>query len=132
MDGDFALVYGDGTEDLITIACPEGKKELRVSFNPAWETGYTKADGTVFNGPFDKAIVTFDDKAFEGVQDTSVKDGTVYVVKADADSVTAVMLATNAAISLTSDVEQIRDGMPDTGGAFDMFATTCAQINGLK
>jgi len=42
------------------------------------------------------------------------------------------MLATNAAISLTSDVEQIRDGMPDTGGAFDMFATTCAQINGLK
>lgn len=119
---------GDG----IQIACPEAKKELRISIAPAWEVGYGKPDGTVFEGPTDKVTVSFGDKNFEAVQDASLKDEVVYVMPADADSVTAIMLATNATVALASDPQQTREGVADETGNFDMFATTCAQINGLK
>jgi hypothetical protein len=119
-------------EDGIQIACPEAKKELRITVAPAWEVGYGKPDGTTFEGPTDKVTVSFGDKSFEAVQDASLKDEVVYVMPADADSVTAVMLATNAKVTLASDPQQTREGIADESGSFDMFATTCAQINGLK
>lgn len=128
LDGDMTLAFGDD----IRISCPEAKKQLRVTIAPAWEVGYGKDDGTTFTGPTDKVSVTFGDKTFPAVQDAAVKDEAVYVLAADADSVTAVMMATNAKVTLTSDPQQIREGQSDDSGAFDMFATTCAQINGLK
>lgn len=127
-----ALRYG--TDGDVRIACEEGQKTLRVSIVPDWERGYGKDDGTVFDGPYDKATVTFGDKSFPAVLDPKPADdgtGTTYVLPADADTVTAIMLGTNARIVLDAD-GQVREGTPDAGGAFDMFATTCAQINGLR
>ncbi|MBL9012213.1 MAG: hypothetical protein JNL56_13645 [Alphaproteobacteria bacterium] len=127
-----ALRYG--TDGDVRIACEEGQKTLRVSIVPDWERGYGKDDGTVFDGPYDKATVTFGDKSFPAVLDPKPADdgtGTTYVLPADADTVTAIMLGTNAKIVLDADA-QVREGTPDTSGAFDMFATTCAQINGLR
>jgi len=55
------------------------------------------------------------------------------VLPANADTVTAVMMANNARLVVTNqDGEQERGGAPDDTGAFDTFATTCAQINGLR
>jgi hypothetical protein len=43
------------------------------------------------------------------------------------------MMANNIRLSMTNaDGEQERVGVPVDNGAFDMFATTCAQINGLR
>jgi len=57
----------------------------------------------------------------------------VYLLPANADTVTAVMMANNARLVVTNqDGEQERGGAPDDTGAFDTFATTCAQINGLR
>ncbi len=127
-----------GLDDGISIACPEGEKTLEIYATPAWETGYAMADGKVFDGPLDAATVSFGDKSFDAKlapKGKDVKDEDylpVYVLPADADSVSAVMLATNAKVTLKSDPEQTREGDPDESGAFDMFATTCAQINGLR
>lgn len=116
---------GDG----LTITCEEAKGVLRVSFEPAWEK----------EGPFDKATLHFDDKAFPVTIDASAaKDALdtyrpVYVLPANADTVTAVMMAHNARLVVTNqDGEQERGDAPTDNGAFDMFGTTCAQINGLR
>lgn len=132
MEEDLTLAFGTPDAATISISCPGGLKQLRISAVPAWEVGYGKPDGTTFTGPTDKVTVTFGDKSFAAVQDPAIKDEMNYVLAADADSVTAVMLATNAQIALASDPQQTREGTADTGGAFDMFATTCAQINGLR
>ncbi len=132
MEEELSLDYGNDDDAAISILCPEGMKQLRISVTPAWEVGYGKPDGSVFNGPTDKITVSFGDKTFEAVQDPSMQEEMSYVMTADADSVTAVMLAKNAKVTLASDAEQTREGTSDEGGAFDMFATTCAQINGLK
>jgi hypothetical protein len=127
----WALRYGaDGD---VRIACEEGAKTLRVSIAPDWERGYGKDDGSVFNGPYDKAAIQLGDKTFEGTLATPTDDGigTTYLLPADADTVTALMLGTNAKVTLKAD-GQTREGTPDASGAFDMFATTCAQINGLR
>lgn len=116
---------GDG----LSIGCEEAKGVLRLSFEPAWEK----------EGPFDEAVVHFGDKSFPVTIDTSVAAGEAdanrprYVLPANADTVTAVMLADNARLVVTNqDGEQERGGATDETGAFDMFATTCAQINGLR
>ena len=116
---------GDG----LSIGCEEAKGVLRLSFEPAWEK----------EGPFDKAVVHFGDKSFPVTIDTSVAAGAAdanrphYVLPANADTVTAVMLANNARLVVTNqDGEQERGGATDETGAFDMFGTTCAQINGLR
>lgn len=116
---------GDG----LSIACEEAKGVLRLSFEPAWEK----------EGPFDKAVVHFGDKSFPVTIDTSGAAGAAdanrphYVLPANADTVTAVMLADNARLVVTNqDGEQERGGTTDETGAFDMFGTTCAQINGLR
>ena len=121
-----ALTWGS---DGLSIACEEAKGVLRLSFEPAWEK----------DGPFDKAVVHFGDKSFPVAIDTSAVAGDpdrnrpVYVLPANADTVTAVMLANNARLVVSNqDGEQERGGEPDTSGSFDMFATTCAQINGLR
>ena len=124
---DWTLTFGED----ISIACPEAKKQLRITLAPAWEVGYGKPDGTVFDGPIDKVTVTLGDKTFEATQDPALKE-TVYVMPADADSVTAIMMATNVKVELTSDAQQVREGTADEAGTFDLFATTCAQINGLR
>lgn len=128
MEHDLTLVFGDYENPSISIACPEGLKQLRISATPAW----SQADGAAVNGPTDKITLTLGDKSFEAVQDPEINNAMAYVLKADADSVTAVMMAKNAKIALASDPQQTREGTEDTGGAFDMFATTCAQINGLR
>ena len=116
---------GDG----LSIACEEAKGVMRIFFAPAWE----------MEGPFDRAIVHFGDKSFPVTIDaTAVKEerdkySPVYLLPANADTVTAVMLANNARLVVTNqDGEQERGGEPNETGAFDMFATTCAQINGLR
>ncbi len=126
----WALRYGDGD---VRIACEEGAKTLRVSIAPDWERGYGKDDGTVFDGPYDKAAIQLGDKTFEGTLAAPTDDGigTTYLLPADADTVSALMLGNNAKVTLKSDA-QTREGSPDASGAFDMFATTCAQINGLR
>lgn len=131
MDGVLTLHYGaDGD---VAISCAEGAGQLRISIVPDWERGYGKEDGTVFDGPYDVAIVRFGETAFEAkLAPASPEDaGAVYLLPADADTVSAIMLATNASVELKAD-GQVREGTPDTEGAFDMFATTCAQINGLR
>ncbi|HRK70198.1 MAG TPA: hypothetical protein PLA85_01325 [Micropepsaceae bacterium] len=131
MDGVLTLHYGaDGG---VAISCAEGAGQLRISIVPDWEIGYGKEDGTIFEGPVDIAVVRFGDKPFEAsLAPKSPEDaGPVYLLPADADTVSAIMLATNASVELKSD-GQLREGTPDTQGAFDMFATTCAQINGLR
>lgn len=134
MEEDMTLFFGTYEDQAISISCPEGLKQLRIAVAPAWEVGYGKPDGTTFNGPIDKITVTFGDKSFEAAQDPAIPTSSElsYVLKADADSVTAVMMAKNAKIALTSDPQQVREGTADTEGTFDMFATTCAQINGLR
>jgi hypothetical protein len=116
---------GDG----LSIACEEAKGVMRIFFAPAWEK----------EGPFDKAVVHFGDKSFPvtidaaAMKDDNDKYSPVYLLPADADTVTAVMLANNARLVVTNqDGEQERSGTLDETGAFDMFATTCAQINGLR
>jgi hypothetical protein len=116
---------GDG----LSIGCEEAKGVLRLSFEPAWEK----------EGPFDKAVIHFGDKSFPVTIDTSAAAGApdanrpVYVLPANADTVTAVMLATNARLVISNqDGAQERGGEPTDNGSFDMFATTCAQINGLR
>lgn len=127
----WALRYGpDGG---VRVACAEGAKTLRVSIAPDWERGYGKGDGTVFDGPYDKAAIKLGDTSFEGALAAPTDDGigTTYVLPANADTVTALMLGNNVTVTLPAD-GQTRQGEPDTTGAFDMFATTCAQINGLR
>ncbi len=122
-----------GIDGAVAIACAEGAGQLRISIVPDWERGYGKEDGSIFDGPFDTAVVRFGDKAFEATLAPASPDdvGAVYLLPANADTVTAIMLATNASVELKSD-GQLREGETDTGGAFDMFATTCAQLNGLR
>jgi hypothetical protein len=116
---------GDG----LSIACEEARGVMRIFFAPAWEK----------EGPFDKAVVHFGDASFPVTIDAAaMKDESdlyrpVYLLPADADTVTAVMLANNARLVVTNqDGEQERSGTVDEAGVFDMFATTCAQINGLR
>ena len=118
-------IGGDG----LTITCEEAKGLLRVSFEPAWEK----------EGPFDKATLHLGDKAYPVTIDVAAakdpldKYRPVYVLPANADSVTAVMMANNARLVVTNqDGEQERGGTPTDNGSFDMFGTTCAQINGLR
>lgn len=113
----------------LTLTCEEAKKTLRLSFVPAWEK----------DGPFDKATVFFGDKSFPVTIDVSAQEDPldkyrpVYVLPADADTVTAVMLGTNIRLVVTNqDGEQERVGEPADNGSFDIFGTTCAQINGLR
>ena len=113
----------------LTITCEEAKGVLRVSFEPAWEK----------EGPFDKATLHLGDKAFPvAIDAAAAKDALdkyrpVYVLPANADTVTAVMMANNARLVVTNqDGEQERGGTPTDNGAFDTFGTTCAQINGLR
>jgi hypothetical protein len=122
------LTLGFGGDGL-SIACEEAKGVLSISFAPAWEK----------EGPFDKAVIHFGDTSFPVTMDaTAKKEGMerfspVYVLPANADTVTAVMMANNARLVVTNqDGEQERGGAPDDTGAFDTFATTCAQINGLR
>ncbi len=128
IDGDWTLFYGG----MVQIACPEAKGQLRLTVLPRWNSLAGAGGAAPLNGPIDKVTVTFGDKSFAAALDTAVADKPVYVLPADADSVTAIMLAKNAVVTLASDTAQIREGREDTGGAFDMFATTCAQINGLR
>lgn len=121
-----ALRSGDGG---LTITCEEAKGELQLSFEPAWEK----------EGPFDRAAVHFGDTSFPVLIDASLmktdldRYRPVYVLPANADTVTAVMMASNARLVVTNqDGEQVREGEPADNGAFDMFGTTCAQINGLR
>jgi hypothetical protein len=116
---------GDG----LSIACEEATGVMRISFAPAWEK----------EGPFDKAVVHFGDMSFPvtidaaAMKDENDRYRPVYLLSADADTVTAVMLANNARLVVTNpDGEQERSGTVDEAGVFDMFATTCAQINGLR
>jgi len=116
---------GDG----LSIGCEEAKGIMRISFAPAWEK----------EGPFDKAVVHFGDKSFPVTIDAAaVKEDVdryrpAYLLPANAETVTAVMMASNARLVVTNqDGEQERGGAPSDTGAFDMFATTCAQINGLR
>jgi hypothetical protein len=120
------LAYGG---DGLSIACEEAKGVMRILLAPAWEK----------EGPFDKAVIYFGDTSFPvAIEATAIKGqndnySPVYLLPADADTVTAVMLASNARLVVSNqDGEQQRSGTPDEAGAFDMFATTCAQINGLR
>jgi len=116
---------GDG----LSIACEEAKGVMRISFAPAWEKEW----------PFDKAVIHFGDRSFPVAIDAdAMKEDVdrfrpVYLLPANADTVTAVMMASNARLVVNNqDGEQERGGEPNDTGAFDMFATTCAQINGLR
>ena len=116
---------GDG----LSIACEEAKGVMRISFAPAWEK----------EGSFDKAVIHFGDKSFPVAIDAdAMKEDVdrfrpVYLLPANEDTVTAVMMTSNARLVVNNqDGEQERGGEPNDTGAFDMFATTCAQINGLR
>lgn len=122
-----------GEDPSVIVTCPEAAGRLDVVVVPAWEEGYGTADGGTFAGPYDKVEIRAGDKSFAAVEDpaaTSDHGGRVYTMSADADTVTAVMLATNLTVTLTPDGQE-RAGVEDTTGALDLFATTCAQINGL-
>jgi hypothetical protein len=141
--GSWRLGEGDvlmlewGTDDPITLTCAEGKKTLEVYTAPAWETGYTMENGKVFEGPLETVVVSFGKTTFEATLVPKAPGQTdddyfpTYTLPANADTVTAVMLADNMTVTLKAD-GQVREATPDTTGAFDMFATTCAQINGLR
>ena len=131
-DGE-VLTLAAGDDPGVIVTCPEAEGRLDFAVVPAWEEGYGTTDGGTFAGPYDKVTVTVGDKTFEAVEDLSAASDysdRVYTMPADADTVTAIMLGDNITVTLTSD-GQTRTGTVDTTGAFDMFATTCAQINGL-
>jgi hypothetical protein len=113
-------------DDGLTLVCEEAKKTLRLSFQPAWEK----------DGPFDIATVQLGDKSFAPAIDVAAsadRSRPIYILPADADTVTAVMLANTLTLTVNNnDGEQQRSGPVDTDGVFDQFATTCAQINGLR
>ena len=122
--GPLRMSWREGDSDL-SITCEEAKKTLRFDFSPAWE----------LDGPHPLAKITLGDKTFDAPADpasvSADKYRPNYVLPANADTVTALMMATNAVIALP-DNSQTREGATDAQGAFDMFATTCAQINGLR
>ena len=127
------LTLAAGDDPSVIVACPEAEGRLDVAVVPAWEEGYGTTDGGTFTGPYDKVTVTVGDKTFDAVEDPAAATeyaDRVYTMPADADTVTAIMLGDNITVTLTSD-GQTRTGTVDTTGALDMFATTCAQINGL-
>lgn len=120
------LAYGG---DGLAIACEEAKGVMRISIATAWEK----------EGPFDAAVVRFGETDFPvsidaGANvDASDTYRPVYLLPANADTVTAVMMADNATLTMTNaEGIQERSGEPDDSGAFDAFATTCAQLNGLR
>jgi len=127
-----------GADDGIAIICPEGKKVLEITATPQWETGYTMENGKIFDGSLDEVTVSFGKVTFPATLVPKAADQKeedyfpTYTLAATTDSVTAIMLADNVTITLKSDPDQVREGTPDASGAFDTFATTCAQINGLK
>ena len=118
-------VGGDG----LSIACEEAKGVMRISFAPAWEK----------EGRFDKAVVHFGAASFPVTIDAAAmkedidRYRPVYLLPANPDTVTAVMMANTARLVVANQAgEQERGGASDDTGAFDTFATTCAQINGLR
>jgi hypothetical protein len=122
-----------GEEPSVVVRCAEGKGTLVINVIPAWEEGYGTADGGVFAGPYDKVLVKIGDKTFDAMEDPAAASedyDRAYSMPADADTVTAIMLGDNITVTLAADGQE-RSGTVDTTGAFDMFATTCAQINGL-
>jgi hypothetical protein len=131
-DGDH-LTLAAGEDPSVIVTCPEAESRLDFAVVPAWEADYGTTDGGIFTGPYDKVTVTIGDKTFEAVEDPAAATETfdrVYTMPADADTVTAIMLGDNITVTLASDGQE-RTGTVDTTGALDMFATTCAQINGL-
>jgi hypothetical protein len=127
------LTLAAGNEPSVVVTCPEAEGRLDFAVVPAWEEGYGTTDGGTFAGPYDKVSVQVGDKIFEAVEDpaaTTEDYGRVYTMPADADTVTAIMLGDNITVTLIADGQE-RSGTVDTTGALDMFATTCAQINGL-
>lgn len=127
------LTLAAGEDPSVVVTCPEAEGRLDVTVVPAWEENYGTEDGGTFTGPYDKVTITVGDQSFEAVEDPAAATedfDRVYTLPADADTVTAIMLGDNILVTLTSDGQE-RTGTVDTAGAFDMFATTCAQINGL-
>lgn len=122
--GVWRLVFQKG-ERKMTLQCEEGRRELRLTFFPAW-TG---------EGPFMNAKIKIGALEVPAKADprTALESQfrPAYVIPANAETVTAVMMADNVSLSLP-DGSQTRSGDPDASGAFDLFATTCAQINGLR
>lgn len=128
VDGAWTLYSGD----TIVVACPDAQKQLRITVSPDWDVGKGAIQATPFTGPIDTVTVKLGDKSFEATQDAAVADKVVYVLPADADTVSALMAATNVEVVLTPNPTQTRIGNPSDDGTFDLFGTTCAQINGLK
>lgn len=131
-DGEVLTLWA-GEEPSVVVACPEAEGKLDFAVVPAWEEGYGTEDGGTFTGPYDKIEVTVGEQTFEAVEDPDAASEAydrVYTLAADADTVAAIMLGDNITITLTSDGQE-RSGTVDANGALDMFATTCAQINGL-
>jgi len=131
-EGDL-LTLAAGDDPGVIVTCPEAEGRLDFAVVPAWEEGYGTTDGGTFTGPFDKVSVQIGDKTFEAVEDPAAATGDydrVYTMPADADTVTAIMLGDNITVTLIADGQE-RSGTVDTTGALGMFATTCAQINGL-
>jgi hypothetical protein len=113
----------------IAVACPEAKKELRISFAPAWEApGGVAPDAS-------RVTVLIGTMAFDAKADAeslkAAPGAPVYVLKATPDNVTALMTSSNLGLRLKDGAQEVI-GTPTDTGAFDTFATTCAQINGLK
>jgi hypothetical protein len=124
-----------GEDPTVVVTCPEARARLDITVIPAWEEGYATADGGTFAGPYDKVDVRIGTTTVPAVEDpaataASPYGGRSYTLPADADTVTAIMLGDNITVTLTSDGQE-RSGMIDSEGVLNLFATTCAQINGL-
>ncbi len=127
-DDPMTLAFAQGDLEF-AVACALGTKDLRIRFAPAWEIpcGVTPDAGAV------KVVIGA--KTFDAQADAaSLKENAfrpVYVLAANADTVRAFMTANTLGLRLqTGEQERMSDA--DATGAFDRFAASCAQINGLK
>jgi hypothetical protein len=123
LDGDFdSITYSDGTTK-ISLKCAEAAHTLVITASPgapAMLSGDTPATVILGKESFSATV-----KA--GAHTTDVL---VATLPANATTVTALMFGDNITLKLAAP-EVERTGKPSDTGVFDLFATTCRQVNGL-
>lgn len=125
-DGDVLRLDYTAGDVRLRIDCPEGRKQLTISAAPLppGEALPLQARGAVTLG-----AKTYPVTFVQGAGDMTT--GIVASIKADADSVTALMMAETITVTLAQPAARWTSA-PAQNGEFDIAGTTCAQINGLR
>lgn len=117
------ITYKDANAEL-SVTCEETKKTLVVTAAPGPAQPLTRDT---------QVTVLLGSEAFTATAKAGPETSKAIAVTlpANATTVTALMLANNVTVRLTDPALE-RTGAPTDTGAFDIFGTTCAQVNGLR